>query len=164
MGVFPADHVITKPKKYAKLLKPAFKAADAGNIAVLGIRTAMGRDRLRLYRIRQRRRGRNWRCQKVLSFREKPDAKTAKQFVAARRFFWNAGMFFWKASTVLEALRQHQPKTWTLLAALPALGKRDFAAQVAESFPRCENISIDYAVLEKAKNVVGMRDRRHWLE
>ena len=94
--------------------------------------------------------------EKVQSFREKPDAKTAKKFVAAGRFFWNAGMFFWKAGTVLEALRQHQPKTWTLLAALPAFGKREFSASVAESFPRCENISIDYAVLEKAKNVVGI--------
>ena len=56
--------------------------------------------------------------EKVASFREKPDSKTAKKFVAAGRFFWNAGMFFWKAETVLEALRQHQPKTWTLLAGL----------------------------------------------
>jgi mannose-1-phosphate guanylyltransferase len=65
-------------------------------------------------------------------------------------------MFFWRAATVLEALRQHQPKTWSLLGALPPFSKRDFSARVAESFPRCENISIDYAVLEKAKNVVGI--------
>jgi mannose-1-phosphate guanylyltransferase len=80
----------------------------------------------------------------------------AKKFLAAGRFFWNAGMFFWRTDTILEALRQHQPKTWTLLAGLPPFGTRQFSTRVAEAFPRCENISIDYAVLEKAKNVVGI--------
>jgi mannose-1-phosphate guanylyltransferase len=156
MGVFPADHVITKPKKYAKLLKPAFKAAAAGNIAVFGIEPRWAETGYGYIEFGKGVEAGSGDVEKVLSFREKPDAKTAKKFVAAKRFFWNAGMFFWKASTVLEALRQHQPKTWTLLAALPAWGKREFAAQVAESFPRCENISIDYAVLEQAKNVVGI--------
>lgn len=156
MGVFPADHVITKPKKYAKLLKPAFKAADAGNIAVFGIEPRWAETGYGYIEFGKGVEAGSGNVEKVLSFREKPDAKTAKKFVAARRFYWNAGMFFWKASTVLESLRQHQPKTWTLLASLPAWGKRDFAAQVAESFPRCDNISIDYAVLEHAKNVVGI--------
>jgi mannose-1-phosphate guanylyltransferase len=92
----------------------------------------------------------------VASFREKPDLKTAKKFLASGRFYWNAGMFFWRANVLLEALRQYQPKTWSLLASLPAFSSRQFGARVAEAFPRCENISIDYAVLEKAKNVVGL--------
>lgn len=154
MGVFPADHVITKPKKFVPFVKQAFKAAADGNIAVLGIQPRWAETG---YGYIEFGKGVDLgSVQKVQSFREKPDAKTAKKFVGAGRFFWNAGMFFWKAGTVLEALRQHQPKIWTLLAALPAFTKRDFAASVAESFPRCDNISIDYAVLEKANNVVGI--------
>jgi mannose-1-phosphate guanylyltransferase len=65
-------------------------------------------------------------------------------------------MFFWSAETILSALRKHLPKTATLLSSLPAFNHPDFAAQLAEAFPRCENISIDYAVLEHADNVVGM--------
>lgn len=156
MGVFPADHVITKPKKYIKLLKPAFKAAEAGNIAVLGIQPRWPETGYGYIEFDKGVKAGSGDVQRVASFREKPDLKTAKKFVSAGRFFWNAGMFFWKAETVLEALRQHQPKTWTLLAALPDFGRRDFASHVAESFPRCENISIDYAVLEKARNVVGI--------
>jgi mannose-1-phosphate guanylyltransferase len=156
MGVFPADHVITKPKKYAKLLKPAFKSAEDGNIAVLGIQPRWPETGYGYIEFGKGVKAGSRDVEKVTSFREKPDAKTAKKFLAAGRFFWNAGMFFWKAETVLEALRRHQPKTWTLLAGLPAWGKRDFAPRVTESFPRCENISIDYAVLEKAKNVVGI--------
>ena len=156
MGVFPADHVITKPKKFAKVVAPAFKAAEAGNIAVLGIQPRWPETGYGYIEFGKSVEAGSGNVEKVHSFREKPDVKTAKKFVAAGRFYWNAGMFFWKAGTVLEALRQHQPKTWTLLAALPAFGKREFSASVAESFPRCENISIDYAVLEKAKNVVGI--------
>jgi mannose-1-phosphate guanylyltransferase len=92
----------------------------------------------------------------VASFREKPDTKTARKFVSAGRFYWNAGMFFWRTRVVLEALRRFQPKTWSLLAALPPFGSRRFSSTVAETFPHCENISIDYAVLEKADNVVGL--------
>ena len=156
MGVFPADHVITKPKRYAKLLKPAFKAAEAGNIAVLGIKPRWPETGYGYIEFGKGVQAGSRTVENVISFREKPDIKTAKKFVAAGRFFWNAGMFFWKAETLLEALRKHQPKTWTLLAGLPTWGKRDFSTRVAESFPRCENISIDYAVLEKAKNVVGI--------
>jgi mannose-1-phosphate guanylyltransferase len=156
MGVFPADHVITKPKKYAKLLIPAFKAAESGKIAVFGIEPRWAETGYGYIEFGKGVKAGSSAVENVVSFREKPDPKTAKKFVASGRFFWNAGMFFWKVSTVLEALRQHQPKTWTLLASLPAFGKKDFHARVAESFPLCENISIDYAVLEKAKNVVGI--------
>jgi mannose-1-phosphate guanylyltransferase len=65
-------------------------------------------------------------------------------------------MFFWKTSVLLDALREFQPKTSSLLASLPPFGQRGFAARLEETFPRCENISIDFAVLEKAKNVVGL--------
>lgn len=156
MGVFPADHVITKPKKYVKLLKPAFKAAAAGDIAVIGIQPRWPETGYGYIEFGKNRDAGSGKVEKVSRFREKPNAKTAKKFVASGRFFWNAGMFFWKATTLLEALRRYQPKTWSLLASLPAFGRKDFAAQVAESFPRCENISIDYAVLEKAENVVGI--------
>ncbi len=64
-------------------------------------------------------------------------------------------MFFWKTSTLLEALRLHLPKTATLLESLPGFNSRRFLPALKDVFPRCENVSIDYAVLEKAKGVVG---------
>ena len=92
----------------------------------------------------------------VRRFREKPELKEAKKFLRAGHFYWNAGMFFWKAATILDGLRLHLPKTATLLSSLPAFTHKDFAARVAKVFPLCENISIDYAVLQKADNVVGV--------
>ena len=157
IGLFPSDHVITVEDRFQKVLQEGIEIAAAGeNIVVLGITPTRAETGYGYIEFGKNVEAGSGEVQKVLSFREKPDLKTAKKFVSAGRFFWNAGMFFWKAETVLEALRQHQPKTWTLLASLPDFGQRNFASQVADTFPRCENISIDYAVLEKARNVVGM--------
>ena len=83
-------------------------------------------------------------------FHEKPKPARAKRYVAAGNFFWNSGMFFWRAEVLLDQLRQHLPKTATLLASLPPFGSRQFAAKLKDVFPLCDNISIDYGVLEKA--------------
>ncbi|MBZ5603042.1 MAG: mannose-1-phosphate guanylyltransferase, partial [Acidobacteriia bacterium] len=80
----------------------------------------------------------------------------ARRFVKAGNFYWNAGMFFWRASVLLDALREFQPKTASLLASLPAFDSRQFKSRLAKTFPLCENISIDYAVLERASNVAGI--------
>src|ERR1700682_1056056 len=65
-------------------------------------------------------------------------------------------MFFWKTQVLLEGLRLYLPKTATLLAALPPFGSRRFPQALGSAFPLCDNISIDFAVLEKASNVVGL--------
>jgi len=92
----------------------------------------------------------------VLQFREKPDLETARQFVAAGRFCWNAGMFFWRADVYLDALRRYLPKTASLLESLPPFGSRRFAEKLRDVYPLCENISVDYAVMEKASKVSGV--------
>jgi mannose-1-phosphate guanylyltransferase len=156
MGVFPADHVITKPARFIRMVRAVFAAAARGQIAVLGIEPRWAETGYGYIEFAAGVEAGSTKPQAVRSFREKPDARTAKKFVAAKRFYWNAGMFFWRTDVVMEALRQYQPKTWTMLAGLPAFGNPQFSARLAEAFPRCENISIDYAVLEKARNVVGV--------
>lgn len=154
MGVFPADHVIGKPREYVRLLRPTFKAAREGNIVVLGIQPRWPETGYGYIEFpRGTRAGGPFPVQK---FREKPDRSTAARFVKAGHFYWNAGMFFFRTTVMLDALRRHLPKTASLLASLPAFGNRRFAARLAETFPRCENVSIDYAVMERAKNVVGL--------
>lgn len=156
MGVFPSDHVIARRRRYLQFARAAFRAATGGKLAVLGITPRWaetgygyiefprGATQVMLEPVR------------VLSFREKPDARTAARYVAAKRFFWNAGMFFWRADVLLEALRSHLPKTASLLASLPRFSDRRFSAKLNHVFRLCENISIDYAVLERANNVVGL--------
>ena len=85
----------------------------------------------------------------VRRFTEKPSAEVAEQFVKAGNFFWNSGMFVWSARTLADALREHLPNTAPLLDEIAAsYGTRKFGKTFAKLYPKCENISIDYAVLE----------------
>ena len=156
MGVFPADHVIGRPRDYVRLLKPAFRAASAGKIVVLGIQPRWAETGYGYIEFPAGVRPGAAAPVEVRSFREKPGARAARRFLEARNFYWNAGMFFWRTSVLLDALRKFLPATAALLDSLPAFGSRRFAARLAEVFPRCENISIDYAVLERASNVAGI--------
>jgi mannose-1-phosphate guanylyltransferase len=153
MGVFPSDQLIARPREYVRLLKPAFRAAGAGKIVVLGIKPRWAETGYGYIEFPKRAKG---EVVDIASFREKPDAATAERFLAAGNFYWNAGMFFWRTSVLLDALRRFLPKTASLLASLPAFGHWQFAARLRETFPLCESISIDYAVLERASNVVGV--------
>jgi len=156
MGVFPADHVIEKPPRYLRLVKPAFKAAAEGKIAVLGIQPRWAETGYGYIEFPPGVTAGESTPVPVRSFREKPTLETAKEYVHAGNFFWNAGMFFWRADVVLNSLRDHLPKTASLLAGLPPFASSKFKSALAETFPECENISIDYAVLEKAQNIVGI--------
>jgi mannose-1-phosphate guanylyltransferase len=155
MGVFPSDQVIGRPREYLRLVRPALKAAADGKIVVLGIQPRWPETG---YGYIEFAKGVKPSAApvEVLSFREKPDAETARRFVDSGNFYWNAGMFFWRASVVLNGLRKYLPKTATLLASLPPFGHRRFASALDSVFSKCENISIDYALLERASNVAGV--------
>lgn len=156
MGVFHSDHVIGKPREYIRLLKAALKAARAGKIVILGIQPRWPETGYGYIEFPKGVKPGGSAVLPVKRFREKPDAATATRFLKAGNFYWNAGMFFWRTSVLLDALRQHLPKTASLLASLPPIGSRKFAKSLGEVFPKCENISIDHAVLERAANIVGL--------
>jgi mannose-1-phosphate guanylyltransferase len=155
-GVFPSDHVIGSPKRYLQFVRAALKAAEKGHIGVLGIRPRWPETGYGYIEFPSRVKPGGLDAIDIASFEEKPDLPTARKFIRARRYFWNAGMFFWKAATVLDAMRRHQPKTATLISSLPAFHDRDFAAKLAEVFPLCQNISVDFGVMNHADNVVGL--------
>ena len=100
--------------------------------------------------------GRSAEALAVRRFHEKPELAKAKRYVKAGNFYWNSGMFFWRTDVLLDQLRHHLPHTATVLASLPRFGSRTFAARLKQAFPLCDNISIDYAVLEKATDVRGI--------
>jgi mannose-1-phosphate guanylyltransferase len=155
MGVFPADHVIAREGRYRQLVRGAFRAAERGQMVVLGIQPRWPETG---YGYIEFPRGTEPGSKPVAirRFKEKPDARTARRYMAAGQFYWNAGMFFWRAGVLLDELRRNLPRTASILAALPPFEDAGFAAKLREAFPLCENISVDYAVLEKAKSVAGI--------
>ena len=134
MGVFPADQLIAKARDYTRLLRPAFRAAREGKIAVLGIKPRWAETGYGYIEFPKGIQAGAPHPSPVLKFREKPDAATAAAFVREGNFYWNAGMFFWRASVLLDSLRQFLPKTASLLDGLPPFSSRQFAGARARRF------------------------------
>jgi mannose-1-phosphate guanylyltransferase len=99
----------------------------------------------------------------VASFREKPDRTTAESYLQAGTFYWNCGIFVWKARRILQALARHEPAISAGLKALrPHLGQPTFQTALAEIFPTMTSVSIDYAVLEREKNIAVLAASFPW--
>ncbi|MBY0507514.1 MAG: NTP transferase domain-containing protein [Bryobacteraceae bacterium] len=156
MGVFPADHVITKPARFLKFVRAAYQGASQGQVVVLGIQARWAETGYGYVEFPEGFAAGGTTPLRVLSFREKPKLADAEQYLASGRFCWNAGMFFWKTSVFTGALREFMPKTATLLAGLPKASARSFPAELARVFPLCENVSVDYGIMEKAKGITGL--------
>jgi mannose-1-phosphate guanylyltransferase len=147
IGMFPSDHMIGDEQNYRATIARGAEIAAAGeNIVVLGIRPNRAETG---YGYIEAGSAFDGAALRVRRFTEKPDAEKAAAFVAAGNYFWNSGMFLWSARTLANALREHLPKTASLLEKISgAFGTRKFAATFRKLYPKCENISIDYAVLE----------------
>ena len=147
LGLFPSDHVIADSAQYRATLTRGIEIAAAGqNIVVLGIRPTRPETGYGYIEVGAHDHQGSLR---VRRFTEKPDLATARQFLDAGNYFWNSGMFLWRADTLAIALREHLPNTAPLLEKIAAAyGTRKFADTFRKLYPKCENISIDYAVLE----------------
>src|SRR6266576_4791352 len=147
IGMFPSDHVVADEKRYRETMERGIKIAAAGaNIVVLGIRPTRAETGYGYIEAGGAYQGEALR---VRRFTEKPDAKKADEFVNAGNYFWNSGMFLWSARTLADALREHLPVTATLLEEIAeTFGSSKFASTFRKCYPKCENISVDYAVLE----------------
>ncbi len=100
---------------------------------------------------------------RVKQFREKPDLQTAQQFLAAGNFYWNAGIFVWSARSVLSAFEKYQPEMARLFSVFSEVqSAAETKATLAEIYPQAANISIDYAVMEPAHNVVVLPASFDW--
>jgi len=147
IGMFPSDHVIADEKGYRQILEQGIQIAAAGeNIVVLGIRPTRPETGYGYIEAGVKAGGEALR---VRRFTEKPYAERAARFLEAGNYFWNSGMFLWSARTLANALREHLPKTAPRLEEIAeAFGTRNFAGTFRRLYPKCENISVDYAVLE----------------
>lgn len=153
MAVLPADHYIAQSVKYRALVQTALRiAGQPGKMAVLGIpptRPETGFGYIEHGKTTQR--SGKFPVYDVRQFTEKPSLAVAKKYIASGRYFWNAGMFFWRVSTFMDNLRRYVPKTYADLEELAqTIGTPRYARTLRKIYPRLENISVDYAILEPA--------------
>ena len=160
MAVLPADSYIGDAARYRTLVRAALELAGTpGNLVVMGIpptRPETGYGYIERGELAGRPHGET--AFAVKRFTEKPETAVAKKYVAAGRYLWNAGMFFWRVSTFLENLRRYLPETYEALGKLArTIGTRGYDAALRRIYPRLENISVDYAIMEPATLERGTR-------
>lgn len=147
LGMFPADHTIANEPAFLAVIQKAIAIAAAGeNMVVLGLKPTRAETGYGYIETGETAPNGSLR---VRRFTEKPNRERAAQFVAAGNYHWNSGIFVWSAHTLANAIREHLPETAPHLEAIAAaFGTPGFEQVFTERYPLCENISLDYAVLE----------------
>jgi mannose-1-phosphate guanylyltransferase len=151
IGMFPSDHVIASEARFRKAVQHAAELAARGpNMIVMGVqptRPETGYGYIEAGEKAGKPAGEGFR--RVRRFTEKPNAEKAQEFLEAGNYFWNSGMFIWGARTLADAIREHLPETAPHLEEIAAAwGTASFERTFRRLYPKCENISVDYAVLE----------------
>jgi mannose-1-phosphate guanylyltransferase len=165
LAVFPSDHVIETDAAFQQALSRAesLVASRPGAIVTFGIKPTYPAESFgyieRGAAVPEGGPG----AYAVSRFREKPKADVARQYVASGSFYWNSGIFVWKARTILAALAAHRPKVHApLLNIAAALGRADYEEVYRREFAALESVSIDYAVLEHHPEILVIEAPYTW--
>ena len=164
MLIMPADHVISPVEGFQAAVRQAVSVveADPTRLVLFGITPAFPAAGFG-YIERGDPVGSLAGSFDVRSFREKPAQQLAEQYVASGDFYWNCGIFCWKAATILDQLRQHENETWNRLQRImQAIDTDSYDAVLAEQFPQMNSISIDCAVLERATGATVIEAPFSW--
>ena len=165
-AMLPADHVIERTTGFREVLRTAFEAAARDEILVtIGVRPAepaTGYGYVQRGDLQREVEGRS--VYQVKRFVEKPDLDTARGYLESGDYFWNAGMFVWRPEIILDALAGHAPELREGLIELENRwnGGENLDGCMEDVYPRLPKISIDYAVMEKADNVVMVESDFDW--
>lgn len=154
--VTPSDHIITDNEEFRRVIKSCMQfTTETDAIVTLGMtptrpETGYGYIQADLSSSSPR----NKEIFRIDSFREKPDFQTAQTFVKQSNYFWNAGIFVWSVKTIVNAFRVYSPSISKIFEnMLPIYGTPQEQIKIDEKYPECENISVDYAIMEKAEEI-----------
>ncbi len=169
--IAPSDHLITKEETFVKAIKSCYKKAESEDCLVtLGLRPSRpdtGYGYIQF--VESEKKENDTRIKKVKTFTEKPDLEMAKFFLQSGDFLWNSGIFVWSVKSVIKAFEMHSPDLDSLFKeGNDSYNTPNESAFINEVYSKCKNISIDYAIMEKAENVyvrssaIGWSDLGTW--
>lgn len=154
--VAPSDHVVMDVTEFRRVVTSALRfTAETDSIVTIGIKpnrpeTGYGYIQADMSTPCAR----NREIYRVDSFREKPDLATAKRYVSRSNYYWNSGLFIFRVSTIVNALRVYASEISEIFEGMQNIyGKEEEQALIDQRFPECPSISIDYAVMEKAEEI-----------
>ena len=153
--VAPSDHLITKEDEFVKTIEIALEQTrETGNLMTLGIKPSRPDTGYGYIQFEDFEEAVDDRVKEVVTFTEKPDITLAKNFLASGDFYWNSGIFVWTLEAIQRSFSKHLPDIYEAFQA--GMGKYNTSDEeefITNTYSTCENISIDYGVMEKAKNV-----------
>ena len=156
MVVTPSDHIVANVAEFRRVINQCLRFTNGTDtIVTLGIKpnrpeTGYGYIQADLSSASPR----NKEIYRVDTFREKPDLATATRYIKQNNFFWNAGIFVWNVSTIVNAFRIYQPSIARIFESMrPIYGTDAEQEQINLCYPECESISVDYAIMEKAEEI-----------
>lgn len=154
--VSPADHMVTNVEEFRRVINSCLKfAGETDAVLTLGMKptrpeTGYGYIQADLTSNSPR----NREIYRVDQFKEKPDLETAKHYISENNFFWNAGIFVWSVETIVNALRVYAPRINNIFERIQnVMGTPQEQETINKVYPDCDNISIDYAVMENAEEI-----------
>jgi mannose-1-phosphate guanylyltransferase len=152
MIVAPSDHWIEDEKTFSKNVQQAFDYCENNDaLMTLGIQPTFPNTG---YGYIEFDKSSAEAIKTVNQFREKPDYETAKSFISQGNFLWNAGIFMWSAKSVIKAFQNNQPELFKLFESGIPVYNTEFENEfIKENYPNAENVSVDYAIMEKSVNV-----------
>ena len=161
MIVAPSDHWIEDEEAFAKDVKACFeKCEKEAVLCTLGIQPTYPNTGFGYIEYQKTDKT---SIKKVAQFREKPNLETAKEFLAQGNFLWNAGIFMWSVKTIVDAFKSYQPSQYDLFEqGMSCYNTEDEQDFIKENYPKAENISIDYAILEQSKAIYTLPASFDW--
>lgn len=154
--VSPSDHIVTNIDEFRRVITSCLKfAGETDAVVTLGMKptrpeTGYGYIQADLTSNSPR----NREIYRVDQFKEKPDLETAKHYISEHNFFWNAGIFVWSVETIVNALRVYAPRINNIFERIQnVMGTPQEQETINKVYPDCDNISIDYAVMENAEEI-----------
>ena len=154
--ITPSDHIVTDNEEFRRIIRQCMNfTSETDAIVTLGMKpnrpeTAYGYIQADLSSSSPR----NKEIFRIDMFREKPDLETAEKYIRQNNFFWNAGIFIWSVSTIVNAFRVYSPAISKVFEGLlNVYGTEKEQETIDARYPECENISVDYAIMEKAEEI-----------
>ena len=165
MVVMPSDHVIADHERFQEAISAGSQLIDGDptRIVTFGIRPSYPAESFGYIQRADQIESLDIAAYRVEQFREKPDRETAKSYVDAGTYYWNSGIFLWRASTILDALKKNVPEMHAHLSRIAAaMDTDDFNDILEKEFTAIDGTSIDYAVMENYPNVVTIEAPFPW--
>ena len=161
MVVLPSDHLIENEDKFRDIIVKANKYLDTNNKAIVTLGMSPTRPETGYGYIKYDN-NTNMEMLKVDRFVEKPDKETAEKYLKEGNYLWNGGMFLWKVNTILSEVKKYIPNTYEVLSEIENVSDENLQEVINSNYSKTDEISIDYAVLEKSNDIYVVKSDIGW--